>query len=53
MINVYDAVSPFAGSPIASPGGLIPAGMLPSGYTEKLVRDARVVAHGSTMLHFE
>lgn len=53
MINVYDAVSPFAGSPIASPGGLIPAGMYPSGYTEKLIRDARVVSHGGTMRYFD
>ena len=52
-MTVLDAVSPFAGSPISSPGGLLPPGMLPSGYIEKLVRDTRVVAHGSTMPHFE
>ncbi|MCC7051760.1 MAG: hypothetical protein IT355_00745 [Gemmatimonadaceae bacterium] len=51
--SLHDAVSPFAGSPIASPGGLIPDGMYPSGYTMKLVRDATVVAHGSTMEYFE
>lgn len=49
MINVHDAVSPFAGSPIASPGGLIPDGMFPSGYATKMVRDATIVAHGSAM----
>jgi hypothetical protein len=53
MINVHDAVSPFAGSPIASPGGLIPAGMYPSGYVEKVIRDARVVSHGSTLQFFD
>jgi hypothetical protein len=52
-INVSEAVSPFAGSPIASPGGLIPDGMLPAGYTETVVRDARVVAHASAMPYFE
>ncbi|MDZ7632381.1 MAG: lipopolysaccharide kinase InaA family protein [Gemmatimonadaceae bacterium] len=53
MINVHDAVSPFAGSPISSPGGLIPDGMLPSGYTQRLIRDAIIVSHGGTMRHFE
>lgn len=53
MINLHDAVSPFAGSPIASPGGLIPDGMYPSGYTQKMVRDAIVVSHGSTMRYFD
>jgi hypothetical protein len=53
MINVHDAVSPFAGSPIASPGGLIPAGMYPSGYVEKVIREATVVSHGSTMSFFD
>ncbi len=53
MINSFDAVSPFAGSPVASPGGLIPAGMYPSGYTQKLVRDAVVVSHGTTMSYFD
>ena len=53
MMNVHDAVSPFAGSPIASPGGLIPDGMYPSGYTQKLIRDAIVVSHGSTMRYFD
>ncbi len=53
MINVNDAVSPFAGSPIASPGGLIPDGMYPAAYQQKLIRDARVVAHGSTMRYFD
>ncbi len=53
MINVNEAVSPFAGSPIASRGGLIPDGMLPAGYVEKLIRDARVVSHGSTMPYFD
>ncbi len=48
-----DAVSPFAGSPIATPGGLIPEGMLPSGYARKQVRDAIVVAHGSVMSYFD
>jgi hypothetical protein len=53
MINVRDSVSPFAGSPIATPGGLIPDGMYPSGYIEKVVRDAKVVSHGSTMPYFD
>ncbi len=53
MINVHDAVSPFAGSPIASPGGLIPDGMYPSGYTQKMIRDATVVSHGATMRYFD
>lgn len=53
MINIHDAVSPFAGSPIATPGGLIPAGMYPSGYTDKLIRDAKIVSHGSTMQYFD
>jgi Lipopolysaccharide kinase (Kdo/WaaP) family len=53
MINVHDAVSPFAGSPVATPGGLIPAGMYPAGYTQKLIRDALVVSHGSTMSYFD
>jgi 3-deoxy-D-manno-octulosonic acid kinase len=52
-VNPADAVSPFAGSPIATPGGLIPEGMLPSGYQRKLIRDAIVVAHGSVMVYFE
>jgi len=52
-VNAADAVSPFAGSPIATPGGLIPDGMLPSGYARKLIRDAIVVAHGSVMSYFE
>jgi hypothetical protein len=52
-MNPHDAVSPFAGSPVATPGGLIPAGMYPSGYTQKLVRDAVVVSHGSTMSYFD
>lgn len=51
--TVHDAVSPFAGSPIATPGGLIPDGMYPSGYTMKVIRDATVVAHGSTMEYFD
>ena len=53
MISLHDAVSPFAGSPISTPGGLIPAGMLPAGYTERLIRDARVISHGSTLPYFE
>jgi Lipopolysaccharide kinase (Kdo/WaaP) family len=53
MINLHDAVSPFAGSPISSPGGLIPDGMYPSGYTQKMIRDAIVVSHGSTMRYFD
>lgn len=53
MINLHDAVSPFAGSPIATPGGLIPDGMYPSGYTEKMIRDSIVVSHGSTMRYFD
>jgi Lipopolysaccharide kinase (Kdo/WaaP) family len=53
MINVHETVSPFADSPIASPGGLIPDGMFPSGYIEKLIRDAKVVSHGSTMAYFD
>jgi Lipopolysaccharide kinase (Kdo/WaaP) family len=53
MTNVHDAVSPFAGSPIATPGGLIPTDMYPSGYVEKTIRDAIVVSHGSTMPFFE
>jgi Lipopolysaccharide kinase (Kdo/WaaP) family len=53
MINVHDAVSPFAGSPVASPGGLIPDGMYPSGYGTKMIRDATIVAHGSAMDLFE
>jgi hypothetical protein len=48
-INVSEAVSPFAGSPIASRGGLIPDGMLPAGYQETLVRDAKLVAHASAI----
>jgi hypothetical protein len=53
MINVNDAVSPFAGSPISSRGGLIPDGMFPAGYTQKLIRDAIVVAHGGTTRYFD
>ncbi len=53
MIHVHDAVSPFAGSPIATPGGLIPEGMYPSGYTDKLIRDAKIVSHGATMQYFD
>lgn len=53
MINVHDAVSPFAGSPISSRGGLIPDGMYPSGYIEKLFREARVIAYGSAMKYFD
>ncbi len=53
MNTVNEAVSPFAGSPIASRGGLIPDGMYPAGYLEKLIRDARVVSHGSTMQYFD
>ncbi len=48
-----DAVSPFAGSPIATPGGLIPEGMFPSGYVRKAIGDATVVAHGSVLTYFE
>lgn len=53
MINLHDAVSPFAGSPIATAGGLIPAGMYPSGYTQKIIRDATIVSHGSTIQYFD
>lgn len=53
MSTLPDAVSPFAGSPIATPGGLIPDGMYPSGYMEKRFRDARIVAHGGTMKYFD
>ena len=53
MSTLPDAVSPFAGSPIRSPGGLIPDGMYPSGYMEKRMRDARIVAHGGTMKYFD
>ena len=53
MSDLFDALSPFAGSPIASPGGLIPDGMYPSGYGMKLLRETRVIAHGSTMEYFE
>jgi tRNA A-37 threonylcarbamoyl transferase component Bud32 len=53
MINVHDAVSPFAGSPIATPGGLIPDGMYPSGYIERVIREAKVVTHGSTSGYFD
>ncbi len=53
MSDLFDALSPFAGSPIATPGGLIPKGMYPSGYGMKLLRDASVIAHGSTMDYFE
>lgn len=52
-MSLHDAVSPFAGSPIATPGGLIPDGMYPSGYTRRMIRDASVVSHGSTMHFFE
>ena len=52
-MNPADAVSPFAGSPIATAGGLIPEGMLPSGYARTLIRDAIVVAHGSVMPYFD
>ena len=52
-MTVHDAVSPFAGSPISTRGGLIPDGMIPSGYTQRSIRDATVVAHGSTMEFFE
>ncbi len=52
-MSANDAVSPFAGSPISTPGGLIPDGMFPSGYVRKLIRDATVVAHGSVMTYFE
>ncbi len=51
-MNPADAVSPFAGSPIATAGGLIPEGMLPSGYARTQIRDAIVVAHGSVMSYF-
>lgn len=50
---MHDAVSPFAGSPISSSGGLLPEGMYPSGYIQKIIREARVVAHGTTMMQFE
>ena len=53
MIRISDEVSPFAGSPIATPSGLIPEGMFPSGYIEKRIHDATVVSHGSTMPFFE
>ncbi len=53
MSSLNDAVSPFAGSPIATPGGLIPEGMYPSGYTQKMIRDGIVVSHGSTMQYFD
>ena len=52
-MSTTDAVSPFAGSPIASPGGLIPDGMFPSGYVRKLIGDTTVVAHGSVLTYFE
>ena len=52
-MTAADAVSPFAGSPIATAGGLIPEGMLPSGYARQHIGDAIVVAHGSVMTHFE
>ncbi len=52
-MSATDAVSPFAGSPIATPGGLIPDGMLPSGYVRRLIGDATVVAHGTVMPYFE
>ena len=53
MISQQDTISPFAGSPISTRGGLIPEGMLPSGYIEKVIRDARVVSHGSTIEYFQ
>lgn len=53
MNFVNDTISPFSGSPIATPLGLIPDGMLPSGYMQKELRGAIVVAHGSTMPFFE
>ena len=53
MNFVNDTISPFMGSPIATPLGLIPDGMLPSGYMQKELRDATVVAHGSTMPFFD
>ncbi|HYW51284.1 MAG TPA: lipopolysaccharide kinase InaA family protein [Gemmatimonadaceae bacterium] len=52
-MQATDTISPFTGSPIATRGGLIPDGMYPSGYVQKLLREARVVAHGSTMPFFE
>ena len=52
-VNIHDAVSPFAGSPIATKGGLIPDGMYPSGFSMRVIRDASVVAHGSTMEYFD
>ena len=52
-MTLYDVVSPLAGSPISTRDGLIPDGMLPSGYSRRSIRDATVVAHGSTMAAFE
>lgn len=49
----HDTISPFAGSPISTKGGLIPDGMLPSGYSQRIIRDVTVVAHGSIMACFE
>lgn len=53
MTTTADTISPFAGSPISTPEGLIPEGMYPAGYVRKMIRDATVVAHGSTMKYFE
>lgn len=52
-MTLHDVVTPLAGSPIATKGGLIPDGMLPSGYTSGMVRDVTLVAHGSAMASFE
>ena len=52
-MSTPDAVSPFAGSPIATAGGLIPDGMFPSGYARKVIGKATVVAHGSAMAYFD
>ncbi|MES3033394.1 MAG: lipopolysaccharide kinase InaA family protein [Gemmatimonadota bacterium] len=48
-----DTLSPFAGSPIGTRGGLIPEGMFPSGYARKAIGNATVVAHGSVLPYFE
>ncbi|MCU0618730.1 MAG: hypothetical protein MUF40_02330 [Gemmatimonadaceae bacterium] len=38
-----------AGSPVATPGGLVPAGMLPAGWQETPVGETLLVAHGSVL----
>ncbi len=50
MLKLADAAGDsLAGSPVATPGGLVPAGMLPAGWRETMVGDVELVAHGSVL----